>query len=192
MNARRPRPRKSSATEPGRRSKGVPSSPGRTPPRPTRVLEISGRQRRFSIDRRALREILVAALLEEMDVVEFELGVHLVGAEEMTAVNETFLQHEGSTDVITFNHAEQPARGVLHGELFVCVDEAQALAPRFKTTWPDEVLRYCVHGFLHLLGHDDLEPSLRRRMKREENRIMRTLRKRFAVTEIARNIRAAT
>lgn len=157
-----------------------------------RVLVISNRQRTRRIDRRELRRQLRWALEHALGIDRFEVGIHLVAAPEMTAVNETFLQHEGSTDVITFNHVEGHSPTELHGELFVCVDEAVALAPRFKTTWQDEVVRYCVHGCLHLQGHDDLEPGLRRRMKREENRVMRALRIHFAPATIAPTMRPVT
>lgn len=155
----------------------------------TRLLQIQNRQRSRRIDIREMKRMLTRALVDLMKVEEYELGIHLVGAGEMASINETFLQHEGSTDVITFNHAEVETPGSLHGELYVCVDEAAALAPRFRTSWQAEVLRYSIHGFLHLQGHDDQEPGLRRTMKREENRIVRSLRKQFAVEKISRNMR---
>jgi rRNA maturation RNase YbeY len=73
----------------------------------------------------------------------------------------------------------------LHGELFVCVDEAVAQAKIFKTHWQSEIVRYLVHGILHLLGHDDLKTNSRRKMKREENRLLRQLAKKFSLAQIA-------
>ncbi len=98
----------------------------------------------------------------------------------MARVNWQFLRHEGSTDVITFDHGEQSAvssqrSAKLHGEAFICVADAVKQAREFKTTWQSEVVRYAVHALLHLLGHDDLRPAKRRLMKREENRLMREL-----------------
>jgi rRNA maturation RNase YbeY len=112
-------------------------------------------------------------------VEEFELGLHFVNTAEMTRLNEAFLRHAGPTDVITFDHAERPAAGRLHGEIFVCVDEAAAQARRFRTIWQAEVLRYVIHGTLHLLGYDDRLARARRKMKREEDRLLRTLLARF-------------
>jgi probable rRNA maturation factor len=102
-------------------------------------------------------------------------------------VNETFLKHEGSTDVITFDHAkESKRRQQIHGELFVCIDDAITQARQFKTSWQSEVVRYVVHGVLHLLGHDDLKPAARRKMKREENRLLRKLSGKFLFVQISR------
>lgn len=152
-------------------------------------LVIANRQRRRKINSRLLREI-VGGLLTELEVTDAELGINLVAAREMALVNETFLNHTGSTDVITFDHREAAQKSrrthTIHGELFVCVDDAIAQAKEFKTNWQSEVVRYIVHGVLHLLGYDDLKPQLRRTMKREENRLVRLLAKRFALAQLAR------
>ena len=162
-------------------------------------IVIANRQRKKRIHARFLRAV-VDELIAELQLTEVELGISLVGAREMALVNETFLQHEGPTDVITFDHSNNvlpasrrqfksdfPAgcRKHVHGELFVCVDVAMSQAKEFQTTWQSEVVRYVVHGVLHLLGHDDLKPQLRRVMKREENRLMRRLEKRFSFAQLS-------
>ena len=151
---------------------------------------IANRQRVKKINSRLLKQI-IGELFAELKITEAELGINLVAAREMALVNETFLQHAGSTDVITFDHAEKRKaesgkRKQLHGELFICVDDAIAQAKEFKTTWQSEVVRYVVHGVLHLLGYDDLKPHLRRVMKREENRLVRLLAKRFSLAQLSR------
>jgi probable rRNA maturation factor len=143
-------------------------------------VTLLNRQRARKLDVRGLRKITLA-LLGELKVVQAELGVTFVADEEMTLVNETFLQHEGSTDVITFDHTPEQdsrrkvVRDALHGELFICVDEANRQAKRFRATWQSELTRYIVHGVLHLLGHDDHRAADRLMMKREENRLVRKL-----------------
>jgi probable rRNA maturation factor len=154
-------------------------------------LVIANRQRTKKINSRRLKEI-TEALLVELQITEVELGVNLVGAREMALVNETFLQHEGATDVITFDHNENSNKRLartlappnIHGELFICVDVAIAQAKEFNSSWQAEVMRYVVHGVLHLLGYDDLQPALRRWMKREENRLVRILSARFALSKL--------
>ena len=72
----------------------------------------------------------------------------------MTRLNETFLHHSGSTDVITFDYASRPNTPILQGEIFVCVDEAVEQARRFCCAWQEEIIRYVIHGVLHLTGFD--------------------------------------
>ncbi|MDR3458497.1 MAG: rRNA maturation RNase YbeY [Verrucomicrobiae bacterium] len=152
-------------------------------------LVIANRQRRRKINSRLLKEI-VGSLFAELAIMDVELGINLVAAREMALVNETFLNHAGSTDVITFDHRENTRQArrpaSVHGELFICVDDAIAQAREFKTTWQSEIVRYVVHGVLHLLGYDDLKPQLRRTMKRKENRLVLLLAKRFSLAQLAR------
>ncbi len=153
------------------------------------ILVLRNRQRVQPLDTRLLRKIATELLTELIGVSEVELGIALVSSREMAAVNQSYLQHEGSTDVITFDHVAQPAiKGCLprqlHGELFICVEEAMSYATEFQTTWQLEVVRYVVHGVLHLCGYDDLQAKLRREMKREEVRLLELLEKRFNIARL--------
>ena len=96
----------------------------------------------------------------------------------MTRLNEKFLQHAGSTDVITFDYSEPggpKSKPSLHGEIFVCVDESVIQARKFKTSWQAEIVRYVIHGVLHLAGYDDRNVTARRKMKAVENKLLRQL-----------------
>ena len=152
----------------------------------TQTLAFKNRQCVRRIDTPLLRRISRWLLAESLGVEDYELCVHLVAASEMARVNETFLQHEGSTDVITFDHSESARPHALHGELFICLDDAVKQAKEFKTTWQSELTRYVIHGLLHLRGHDDLKPAARRAMKKEENRLLRETSRVFALPELAR------
>jgi len=153
-------------------------------------LVIANRQRTKKIDPRLLKQ-LAGALFAELEISKAELGINLVGAQEMARVNRQFLQHEGSTDVITFDHRNfelqiPDSQLEIYGELFICVDDAVAQAKEFGSSWQSEVVRYLVRGVLHLLGHDDLKPDLRRKMKRAENRLVRRLEERFSLAQLSR------
>jgi probable rRNA maturation factor len=144
---------------------------------PRHGISISNRQRARKIDLRWLKKVTSATLLE-LKIENAELGIVLVGPKEMASLNEEFLGHEGATDVITFDYSSQQSavRGPrMHGEIFVCVAEAERQAKLFRTDWLSEVVRYVVHGILHLTGHDDLQPMARKKMKREENRLVRKI-----------------
>ena len=157
----------------------------------SRLLGLRNRQRVRAVDTRLLRRIARWALEEQFHAANYELGLHLVTAAEMARVNETFLNHEGSTDVITFDHRETVGRGrnsgnVFHGEIFLCLDDAVAQARQFDTAWQSELARYLLHGLLHLHGFDDRTPNARRRMKREENQLLRLAQRQFPIRRLAR------
>jgi probable rRNA maturation factor len=144
-----------------------------------RVVRFFNRQRAVALDRTLLRRLARGLLEELLDRRDYQLGVHFIGATEMARLNETFLGHEGSTDVLTFNHQEDPGSGQLYGEIFISADDALMHARRFHVRWPCEVARYLVHGVLHLEGFDDTAPAARRAMKRQENRLLKELSARF-------------
>ena len=148
-------------------------------------LSFNNRQRTRRVDLRLLRKITLACLKEILAQPQFELGIHLVGAEEMATVNQNFLQHVGSTDVITFDYGEN--ENVLHGEIFISIDDAVSQAKEFRTTWQSELVRYIVHGILHLRGFDDLNSVARKKMKREENRVVDELTRRFPLSKLQRS-----
>jgi probable rRNA maturation factor len=147
-------------------------------------LYLLNRQRTRHIDRRWLRWMVKGLLTDLLHLEDFDLAIHLVAEREMTRVNEEQLQHAGSTDVITFDYSGSPGSEPLMGELFICVDEALIQAKRFKTTWQSETIRYIIHGLLHLRGYDDLQPAARRKMKREENKLLKELGTRFRLSKI--------
>ncbi|MFA6544778.1 MAG: rRNA maturation RNase YbeY [Limisphaerales bacterium] len=167
----------------------APSSLKRAEARAPRVtLALRNRQRDRRLNLPFLRRVLRHVLAEEFPGGGHELGFHFISAKEMARVNWQFLQHEGSTDVITFDYS-QPGDSApdarrhhpspLSGEAFICVADAVKQAREFKTSWQSEVVRYAVHALLHLCGYDDLQPAKRRVMKREENRLMRKLGQHF-------------
>lgn len=136
------------------------------PPYP---LLIVNHQRAQTIDRDDVRRVVTAVLAESRQ--EAELGIHFVSARRSAELNQRHLQHEGPTDVLTFDYGSTPVR--LHGEIFICVTEAIRQAAELGTDWREELLRYVIHGMLHLRGYDDLDPSQRRVMKREEDRLVK-------------------
>jgi rRNA maturation RNase YbeY len=200
------------------------------------ALCIRNRQRAVFLNPRQFRQLCRWLLHQLLDESEFDLGIYLVPAAEMARLNEAFLGHKGSTDVITFDYADNagqepslPSRAVLRrnfqigrpdllvgldarrsgpagpgfssgkhprkspprrrngqagarqgrpalfGEIFICPDEALIQARRFRTSWQSELARYLIHGVLHLRGFDDRRPADRRRMKREEDRLLSQL-----------------
>lgn len=141
----------------------------------SRSLFVRNRQQARRVDSSQLRAIASTLLQRLLRFPEYDLGIYLVADPEMTQLNETFLGHAGSTDVITFNYAEPGAPITIHGEIFICVAEAVRQARKFHVTWQTELTRYLVHAVLHLQGYDDREPKQRRLMKRIEGALLRAL-----------------
>ena len=93
------------------------------------------------------------------------LEVALVDDETSERVHMDFMQIEGPTDVITFHH----------GEIVIGIEVAKRQAEEYGEPLGREVLRYFVHGLLHLAGHEDAEEEERKAMEAAQERIVETL-----------------
>ena len=147
---------------------------------------VRNRQRKQSIRTGLLRRIAEHLLTQELALTRFDLGICLVSPVKMTWLNHTYLGHAGSTDVITFNYASAKSSGRLHGEIFISVEDAKRQAREFRATWTEEIVRYLVHGVLHLLGYEDSAANPRRRMKKEEERHLKALAKLFRFGDLGK------
>lgn len=100
------------------------------------------------------------------------VNVALVGDRAMTDLHVRYLADPRTTDVLTFDLRDDADQPEIEGEIAVCVDVARRQARRWRTSVTAELLRYVVHGVLHLLGYDDDVPARQRRMRRAENRVL--------------------
>jgi len=153
---------------------------------------VRNRQATRKIDTSCLQTILSKLIEDELDVREYEIGVLLVARPEMAKINQTYLHHKGSTDVITFDYGDSKLPNWLAGDIFICIQEAVNQARTFGTTWQAEAVRYLVHGVLHLCGYDDQGPRQRKRMKQEEDRIVTKFSRQFDFNKLSKTARIST
>lgn len=98
----------------------------------------------------AVRHVLSA---EGIDAAE--ISVAFLSDAEIATLNESYLSHEGTTDVISFAlHAsgERPL-----GDVYVGADQARRQAAELGVDAGEELLRLAVHGTLHVLGYEHPE-----------------------------------
>lgn len=157
-------------------------------------LRVFNRQRTRAVNTRLLRRMVLDLLEDLIEIEDFDLTLDLVGAHAMADLNALHLNHEGPTDVITLDYGANQAAKVddeLTGEIFICVEVAAEQARQFGVTWQEELARYVIHGILHLHGHDDCRAGDRRKMKREETRLLKELGRRFHLSKLKRGIKVA-
>lgn len=93
------------------------------------------------------------------------LEVALVDDETSERVHIDFMNIEGPTDVITFHH----------GEIVIGIEVAKRQAEEYGEPLGREILRYFVHGLLHLAGHEDADEAEQKAMEVAQERIVETL-----------------
>ncbi len=102
-----------------------------------------------------------------------ELSVTFLTDPALAKLHADYLDDPTTTDVITFEGDEALGHA---GDVCVSVDTALAYAKKHDLPFPEELLRYVIHGWLHLAGYDDLQPRKKRRMRAAEERALNLLR----------------
>ncbi len=123
----------------------------------------------------------IRATLERHHVSRAQISVALVDDDRITQLNEAHLDHQGPTDVLTFDlrDAESGSAAVagdpIEGEIVVSVDTADREARTRGHELDAELALYVIHGTLHLLGFDDQTTDEAARMHGVEDEILVSL-----------------
>jgi probable rRNA maturation factor len=113
-----------------------------------------------------LLEQAAITCLELSGAVDADLTIVLTGNDQIHALNQTFLDHDADTDVLSFPaHETDPETGRLYlGDVIISMEQAGAQAEDRGHPKEDEIQLLVVHGVLHLLGHDHAETEEKSRM----------------------------
>ncbi len=114
-----------------------------------------------------------------------ELCIKAVDVDTMAELNEQWMEKEGPTDVLAFPMDElrpglvdqEPEEGVL-GDLVLCPDVAVRQGETAGHGTEAELELLTVHGILHLLGYDHVEPEEHREMFGLQDRLLEEWRRR--------------
>lgn len=126
----------------------------------------------ISVEKNRIQEIC-EKILADAGIVRGRIGIVLVDNETIHKLNLDFLQHDYPTDVISFQVESDLEHGFLEGEVIASVEMAAQRGPEFQWTIHEEILLYVIHGLLHLVGYDDVEPEKRTQMREKERFYLR-------------------
>ncbi len=124
------------------------------------------------------RRVLRATLATAGFVDAARITVVWVGDVEMRRVNRQTRGKDKTTDVLSFpltTPGKWPGNVKELGDILLSVPELRREAKRRGCTLNEEALLLLVHGTLHLLGHDHMRPTERKRMFRLQNTIVSSL-----------------
>jgi len=126
-----------------------------------------------------------------LPVSETELAVILLNDRQITEINETYLRHQGPTDVISFDYIQDfqmnefsPEDPYTVGELYISLDTAARQGKEYGKSVNDELLLYIVHGILHLCGYDDHNEKDIKEMRKAETRVLNQLHEELGAVEL--------
>jgi probable rRNA maturation factor len=146
--------------------------------RPTRRINIQLCPRLANTPtRHFLREIGLFTLSQLNQI--GELTLRIVDVSEMTALNQTYRQKVGPTNILSFPYDadEMFTRNTLPylGDIALCADIVSSEADVKKIHQETHWAHLIIHGILHLIGHDHSEEHQANLMEKEEVRILNLL-----------------
>ena len=116
-------------------------------------------------EKRRIKEWLNLVAFEEGSKIQ-NLNFLIVGDKRMIHFNKTYLNHDYSTDIITFDNSENKK---ISGDVVISIERVKENSKKYKVKLEDELRRVMAHGLLHLLGYDDKNEKEKKRIRKKEN-----------------------
>lgn len=117
----------------------------------------------------------VEHVLGALDRPNSEVSIRLVSVDEISALNESYRNKPGATNVLSFP-AELNLEDVnILGDVVICTPYVANEATRFGKPYPDRFRHMLVHGVLHLLGYDHMDDQDRQEMEALEIQLLSRL-----------------
>jgi len=103
-----------------------------------------------------------------------ELTLRLVDQHEGRQLNHDFRERDYATNVLTFEYGHDPD-GTLRGDIVLCVPVLEREAREQGKPLLHHAAHLTVHGVLHAVGHDHLEPAQAEAMEALETSILASM-----------------
>ena len=97
----------------------------------------------------------------------------------ISKLNKKYFGRKSPTDVISFNLDDRIDPSKTMGEVFISVEQALINADKFGVRVQSELVRYIIHGLLHILGYDDLNAVYKKKMKIKEEALLKKTENKF-------------
>ncbi len=134
-----------------------------------KYLRINNLYKKYKLNK-SLVHNLVNEIKNLLDFSIKNIDINFVNNEVIKQINIDYLKHNYTTDIITFNYDGN--NKILNSEIFISIDEAKDNAEYFKCSLNDEIVRLIIHGFLHLVGYDDMNDQDYKVMKSKEDELV--------------------
>ncbi|HEY8400427.1 MAG TPA: rRNA maturation RNase YbeY [Cytophagaceae bacterium] len=109
----------------------------------------------------------IKKVLQEEGFTLGHLNYIFCGDEYLLEINQTYLNHNTYTDIITFNNSEEEE--IIEGDIFISIERIRENAEKYSHSFKDELDRVIVHGVLHLCGYKDKTKTEQTLMREKED-----------------------
>lgn len=110
---------------------------------------------------------------EKLENVEF--NIIFVDIKKIHEINKTYRNIDRPTDVISFaleDNLDIELDHRLLGDIYICLEKAHEQAIEYNHSYLRELAFLMIHGLLHLLGYDHMEPDEEKIMFAKQEEIL--------------------
>ncbi|MBT8401249.1 MAG: rRNA maturation RNase YbeY [Rhodothermia bacterium] len=132
-------------------------------------IDVSISHPTLTVDAEEIKRFVAMVVLTEEVRVDY-LGVILCERDRHQELHRSFLGDPAPTDVLAFDL--EPGSESVDGEVYVDLDTANQRHREFGSTFREEVLRYVVHGVLHLVGYRDKNSTDAEKMRTRQETLL--------------------
>ncbi len=137
-------------------------------------IQIQNKQRKLKIELKPLRQLL-QNISAALGIVDKELSVVLVSDKQIARLNRQYRRQNQATDVLAFAMQEgefSQLNPQLLGDVVISVETAQRQAQARQHNLIRELQILTIHGVLHLLGYDHMQPAKAKQMQQKERQLL--------------------
>lgn len=129
---------------------------------------ITNKQQDIEVDRRYFEKVLKTLALQFKSHFD-EMSLHFVSEKKIKDLHKQFFDDPTITDCITLPIDPPNTKPYcVLGEVFVCPSVAKTYAKEHNGDSHKELTLYVIHGFLHLIGYDDMNEKDEKLMRDAE------------------------
>jgi probable rRNA maturation factor len=111
-----------------------------------------------------INKVVVLASHQEKKI-KGVVEINVISDKEMTRLNYQFRGKKYPTDVLSFAWQEDQFIPTQYlGQIYICQNQIIRQAKEWEVTPRQEFARMLVHGLLHLVGYDHMEPQEAKKM----------------------------
>ena len=113
---------------------------------------------------------------ENLEDTELEFSIIIVDNKRIHEINKEYRNIDRPTDVISFaledSEGVEPENYRILGDIYISIDKVKEQAAAYGHSETRELAFLTIHGFLHLLGYDHMEPEEEKIMFAKQEEIL--------------------
>jgi len=137
-------------------------------------IKINNLNKKRGIGHEIIKSI-VFGVLSDFGIKDALIDITFITDRKIKTLNKKYMHKDRPTDVLSFllSGGINKKNQVLVGDIYISSDMAYKNSVEFKTNFRSELMRYVIHGVLHLLDFKDTSAAEKIRMRDLEEKFLK-------------------